>query len=74
MAVHFFQDAARLLKQGGVFTYFSAADVDICEEQREQLDRVGFNVVHVEQCEVPTPPNCQYWRAKTMVAPTCIKR
>lgn len=68
----FFQDAARLLKMGGVFTYFCNEPLDLMPEEYELLNELGFNV-SVEVIPVPTPDDCQYWRAKTIVAPVCIK-
>jgi len=68
----FFQDAARLLKIGGVFTYFCNEVTDLMPEEYELLNELGFNV-SVEVISVPTPDDCQYWRAKTIVAPVCIK-
>eukprot|EP00928_Gymnodinium_smaydae_P068457 TRINITY_DN515_c0_g1_i1.p1 TRINITY_DN515_c0_g1~~TRINITY_DN515_c0_g1_i1.p1 ORF type:complete len:279 (+),score=59.73 TRINITY_DN515_c0_g1_i1:68-838(+) len=69
----FISEAARLLKPGGIFTYFCNEDVDITAEERTMLEDAGFDVT-TEQCPVPTPEDCQYWRAKTIVAPICIKR
>jgi len=68
----FFQDASRLLKVGGVFTYFCNEEKDISEEERALLKECGF-AIHAEAIPVPTPDDCQYWRAKTIVAPQCIK-
>lgn len=69
----FFKEAARLLKPGGIFTYFCPESVDISEDEKAMLREVGFDV-STEQVPVPTPDDCQYWRAKTIVAPTCVKR
>jgi guanidinoacetate N-methyltransferase len=69
----FISEAARLLKPGGIFTYFCNEDVDISAEERKALEDAGFDVT-TEQCPVPTPEDCEYWRAKTIVAPTCVKR
>jgi len=69
----FFSEAARLLKPGGVFTYFCNEDLDVSDEEKAILDAHGFDVT-TEQVDVPTPDDCQYWRAKTIVAPICIKR
>jgi guanidinoacetate N-methyltransferase len=69
----FFDDAYRLLKPGGIFTYFCNEDVDISDEEKAMLDEAGFDVKS-EQVPVDTPDDCEYWRAKTIVAPLCIKR
>eukprot|EP00747_Dinoflagellata_sp_TGD_P124527 gnl/TRDRNA2_/TRDRNA2_174009_c0_seq1.p1 gnl/TRDRNA2_/TRDRNA2_174009_c0~~gnl/TRDRNA2_/TRDRNA2_174009_c0_seq1.p1 ORF type:complete len:259 (+),score=70.66 gnl/TRDRNA2_/TRDRNA2_174009_c0_seq1:80-856(+) len=68
----FFLEAHRLLKKGGIFTYFCNEDIDVAEEEKEMLRKIGFSIT-TEQVDVPTPEDCQYWRAKTIVAPTCIK-
>lgn len=69
----FFAEAARLLRPGGTFTYFCNEDLDVADEEKAMLRALGFDVT-TERVEVPTPEDCQYWRAKTIVAPTCIKR
>eukprot|EP00928_Gymnodinium_smaydae_P020963 TRINITY_DN1811_c0_g2_i1.p1 TRINITY_DN1811_c0_g2~~TRINITY_DN1811_c0_g2_i1.p1 ORF type:complete len:719 (+),score=118.44 TRINITY_DN1811_c0_g2_i1:115-2271(+) len=69
----FFEEAARLLRPGGIFTYFCNEDVDLSAEERALLEKAGFDVT-TEKVNVPTPDDCQYWRAKTIVAPTCVKR
>lgn len=68
----FFTEAHRLLKKGGKFTYFCNEDIDVAEEEKKMLRDIGFSIT-TEQVDVPTPDDCQYWRAKTIVAPTCIK-
>ena len=69
----FFAEAARLLKPGGIFTYFCNEDLDLTAEEVGLLNDVGFDVT-TEVVPVPTPDDCEYWRAKTIVAPICIKR
>ncbi|CAE8630637.1 unnamed protein product [Polarella glacialis] len=69
----FFPEAARLLRKGGVFTYFCNEDIDVADEEKALLNSFGFDIT-TEQVDVKTPEDCQYWRAKTIVAPTCIKR
>lgn len=69
----FFADAARLLKPGGVFTYFCNQESIIQDDEVALLKSVGFTSVKWEVVDVPTPDDCQYWRSKTIVAPICIK-
>jgi len=71
--LEFFSEAARLLRPGGVFTYFCNEDTDLSAEEKALLDKAGFDVT-TEKVDVPTPDDCQYWRAKTIVAPTCVRR
>jgi len=57
---------------GGQFTYFCNEDIDVAEEEKQMLRDLGFEIT-TEQVQVPTPDDCRYWRAKTIVAPTCVK-
>jgi len=69
----FFEDAAKLLKPGGIFTYFCNEPEAISEEEEEMLRGLGFISVNSVKFAVETPDDCQYWRAKTIVAPICIR-
>lgn len=69
----FINDAARLLKKGGVFTYFSNDAPDLTEMDMSLLRDAGFKCT-TEQVPTDTPPDCEYWRHKYLVAPTCIKQ
>jgi guanidinoacetate N-methyltransferase len=69
----FFEDAGRLLRPGGFFTYFCNEPDRVQDDEVELLKKAGFRVVISFSCPVPTPDDCQYWRAKTIVAPLCIK-
>jgi len=69
----FIADAARLLKKGGVFTYFCNDAPDVTEEDMTLLRDAGFECT-TEQIPTDTPADCQYWRHKYLVAPTCIKQ
>jgi len=69
----FINDAARLLKKGGVFTYFSNDAPDLTDEDKKLLKDAGFKCT-TEQVPTDTPADCEYWRHKYLVAPTCIKQ
>jgi len=69
----FIADAARLLKPGGVFTWFSNDAPKLTEEDKVLLTNAGFKCTE-EQVPTPTPADCQYWRHPYLVAPTCIKK
>lgn len=69
----FIADAARLLKKGGVFTYFSNDAPKLSDEDNRLLREAGFDCTD-EQVPTKTPDDCQYWRHKYLVAPTCIKK
>ena len=70
----FFAEAHRLLKPGGVFTYFSDEVRDFSPRHRQALADAGFADVVAEVCEVDTPEECLYWKDKTIVVPICTKR
>jgi len=69
----FIADAARLLKKGGVFTYFSNDVGKISDEDMKMLREAGFECTE-EHVPTDTPADCQYWREKYLIAPTCIKK
>jgi len=69
----FIADAARLLKRGGIFTYFSNSAPKLAEEDMRLLTEAGFECTD-EQVPTDTPEGCEYWRHKYLVAPTCIKK
>jgi guanidinoacetate N-methyltransferase len=71
----FFEEAYRLLKPGGVLTYFSSEPTTLGELHFERLEQAGFERSNIsfELCTVNPPENSNYWRASTIVAPTVLK-
>lgn len=69
----FFREAYRLLKPGGVFTYYSDEIADLSALHRSRLHDAGFSSVEAEICPVSPPPSCVYWRSPTIVAPIVRK-
>jgi guanidinoacetate N-methyltransferase len=69
----FFAEAHRLLKPGGVFTYFSDEVRDFSPRHRKALEDAGFRDISAEVCEVDTPADCLYWKDPTIVVPIVIK-
>jgi guanidinoacetate N-methyltransferase len=71
----FFEQAYRLLKPGGVLTYFSSEPTTLGEPQLERLEQAGFERrnIHFEVCPVSPPESCTYWQFPTIVAPTVVK-
>ncbi len=73
-ASEFFPVAARLLRPGGVFSYFSC-EIDTLSRghQRELLKH--FDAFEVEVVRGLTPPDgCQYWWSDSMVVVKATKR
>ena len=71
----FFEEAYRLLKPGGVLTYYSDEATGFSDLHLKKLQCAGFlkrNIQHVI-CDVAPPVNCEYWQAKTILAPIIRK-
>jgi guanidinoacetate N-methyltransferase len=71
----FFNEAYRLLKPGGVLTYYSDEATDFSEKHLQKLLDAGFKREDItfEVCDVDPPENCEYWTAKTMLVPIVVK-
>jgi guanidinoacetate N-methyltransferase len=71
----FFPEAYRLLREDGVFTYYSDEEKVISERHLKQLQKAGFNKRRIlaRLSHVSPPPNCEYWKARTIVAPIVFK-
>ncbi len=71
----FFKEAYRLLEPGGVLTYYSDEAENISPEHMEKLKEAGFKGENIsfEIVEVDPPADCDYWTAKTIVAPIVRK-
>lgn len=69
----FFKEAFRLLKDGGVFTYFSDEPTKISAPHRKVLKDAGFKNIKFEISRVYPPKSCLYWKHKTIVAPIIKK-
>lgn len=71
----FFEEAFRLLKKGGVLTYYSDEAHDFSPEHRNKILAAGFKNSDIEftLCEVQPPEDCEYWQEKTILAPIIRK-
>lgn len=69
----FFKEAFRLLKNDGVFTYFSDESINISKKHMNQLHEAGFKNVKFKICKVKPPKNCLYWKHRTIIAPIIKK-
>jgi guanidinoacetate N-methyltransferase len=71
----FFREAHRLLKPGGVLTYYSDEVNSLSEPHIAKLMEAGFQKHNIDfrVCEVTPPADCEYWQAPTIVAPIIRK-
>tara|TARA_Y100000034_G_scaffold123768_1_gene171046 strand:- start:476 stop:799 length:324 start_codon:yes stop_codon:yes gene_type:complete len=69
----FFKEAHRLLKKGGILTYYSDESNKFSKEHLEKLKNSGFKDIKWESCKVNPPENSMYWRKKTILAPIIKK-
>jgi len=69
----FFKEAHRLLKKGGILTYYSDEPKYFSTKHLIKLKEAGFHDINFEVCEVDTPPDCEYWQYDTMIAPIITK-
>lgn len=71
----FFDEAHRLLKPGGVLTYYSDEATGFKPEHTERLFRAGFHAADIsfKLCEVTPPSDCEYWSDPTIIAPIVTK-
>ena len=71
----FFRSAFKKLKSGGVFTYYSDEIKEYHSVHVQRLIDAGFKKANIKGKVVPMdpPPDCQYWKADTMLAPIVIK-
>ena len=69
----FFQEAFRLLKPGGVLTYYSDEIAEYSPEHLACLRQAGFSQITARPCPVQPPAGCRYWKSRTILSPIVIK-
>jgi guanidinoacetate N-methyltransferase len=69
----FFPEAHRLLKPGGVLTYYSDEIDTYSEAHLRALNDAGFTHIRKKLCAVTPPEGCGYWRSRTLLAPIVRK-
>jgi guanidinoacetate N-methyltransferase len=69
----FFSEAYRLLKPGGVFTYYSDEATELSEAHVAKLHDAGFEDIDWITVPVSPPPDCEYWQEPSLVAPIVRK-
>lgn len=69
----FFEHAYRVLREGGVFTYYSSEISDFSAKHRQTLKDTGFSYIEKTICSITPPSDCLYWKNDTIVAPIIKK-
>lgn len=69
----FFKEAFRILKDGGVLTYYSDEIEDYSKEHVECLHKAGFLDIQGIVCNVNPPKDCKYWKSDKILAPIIFK-
>lgn len=67
--------AFKLLRPGGILTYYSDEATDFSPEHRAKLIAAGFRDEDIgfELCQVNPPADCEYWQSPTIIAPIVRK-
>lgn len=69
----FFSEAFRLLKKGGVLTYYSDESKKFSKTHIRKLKEAGFSQIKWKLCKVNPPKGSMYWRRKTILSPIIVK-
>lgn len=69
----FLAEAFRLLRPGGVFTYYSDEPTGLSPAHVARLRAAGFAEVDGMVCPVSPPADCEYWQSDSIVAPVVRK-
>jgi guanidinoacetate N-methyltransferase len=73
--MYFFQEAYRLLRPGGILTYYSDEATGFKPAHMQRLVNAGFSAANIsfKVCEVAPPAGCEYWSDPTIIAPIVKK-
>ncbi|QTA87830.1 methyltransferase domain-containing protein [Desulfonema magnum] len=69
----FFDHAYRVLRTGGIFTYYSSEVSEFSPVHLQALQTAGFSDIQKKICKISPPDDCLYWKNKTMIAPIIRK-
>jgi len=69
----FFKEAFRLLKDDGIFTYFSDEPNKISNAHKNLLKKAGFTNIRYEVAKVKPPKDGIYWKHDSIVVPIVKK-
>lgn len=72
---NFFPFAFNKLKRGGIFTYYSDEVIGFGAEHLKKLAEAGFDYRKItgKIVSINPPADCEYWKAKTILAPIITK-
>ena len=71
--IPFLKEAYRLLKKGGILTFYSNEPKNISQKYKKILKDIGFSKIGFRICRVKPPKNCFYWKKNTIIGPIIIK-
>ncbi len=69
----FFKEAYRLLKKGGVLTYYSDEVAEYSPPHLVALSEAGFTNLARVVCSVNPPEDCLYWKQSSLMVPIVKK-
>jgi len=69
----FFRQAYRLLRSGGVLTYYSDEPAELSPQHLDCLRAAGFRDISSRLCRIDPPEDCKYWKVKTILSPIIVK-
>ncbi|MBM96348.1 MAG: hypothetical protein CMI09_10975 [Oceanospirillaceae bacterium] len=69
----FFVEAYRLLRKGGVLTYYSDETENFSEIHMAKLREAGFESIDKKMVKVDPPESCAYWESNSILAPIVKK-
>jgi guanidinoacetate N-methyltransferase len=66
-------ESLRLLKPGGVFTYYSNEPECFSEDHEMALRAQGWDIIEYKAIAVTPPEDCEYWKWPTIMVPRLFK-
>ena len=69
----FFEHAYRLLKKGGILTYYSDEVSSYSKYHYDLLYSAGFSKIQSRICKINPPASCLYWNNKSILVPIIFK-
>ncbi|MFH0891890.1 MAG: hypothetical protein V1867_03865 [Candidatus Falkowbacteria bacterium] len=69
----FFKEAYRLLRSGGILTYYSDEIDRFSPEHLKKLGEAGFRNIDSRICRVCPQKGCEYWQSDRILAPIILK-